>query len=547
MVKFITAREAAEKIPDDCTLAAAGMGLSGWAEEIACAVRDRYRETGHPAGLTLRQGGAIGDWGFGTGFFGWDRSPRPEKDTAHGSRGVTRFGEAGPGLITKWVSGHIGSAFTLCEQVTKNQIACHCIPQGVAMNLWREIAAGRPGLITKVGLGTFVDPRQEGGRMNAAAEGNAAELLTLGGEEYLFYPAFRVDVALLRGTIADEKGNISFTHEGLLNEGLAVAQAAKNSGGIVIVQVEYLAKAETLPPNDVRIPGALVDYVVQARDPMSCWQAEGDYWEPSFSGQFRRPLSSIAPLPLTERKVICRRCAMELRPGALVNLGVGVPADVSKVVAEEGFLEKMTLSTECGIVGGVPSAHPSFGLAYNPEMIMTPNEMFDMLDGGCLDLTCLGIGEIDEEGNNNVSRMGKRLIGPGGFINITRATKKVVFAGTMLSHAKFRIGDGKLMILEEGDIQKLIPHVTQITFSGKYAPDDQEILYVTERAVFRLLHHRMTLCEVAPGIDVERDVLAHMGFRPDISPDLRLMDPGIFTEHWGGLGRYLGGQAQQGR
>ncbi len=540
MAKFITAQEAAKLIPDGATVGVAGMGLSGWAEEVACAIRDSYRETGHPKALHLKQGSALGDWGYGNAFVGWNRSKReggPDKE--HGNRGATRLGEAGPGLVKKWTSAHIGSAFTLCDQARNNELESYCLPQGVIINLWREIGAGRPGLLTKVGLGTFVDPRVEGGRMNACAKDELVKVVNFEGEEYLFYPGFKVDVAILRGTIADENGNISFARESVINEGFAVANATKNSGGIVIVQVEYLAKKETLPAKDIKIPGTLVDYVVQARDPKSCWQAEGDYWEPSFSGEIRKPLTSIEPLPFDERKVICRRCAMELKAGDLINLGVGMPADIAKVVNEEGLIDQVTMSTESGMVGGVPSALPSFGSAYNPEAIITPNEMFDLISGGGLNMTCLGIGEIDKDGNNNVSRMGSRLTGPGGFIDISSTTPKVIFAGTLVGKAKVKVGDGKLEILEEGTIRKFVDQVGQITFSGKYAPDDQEVLYVTERAVFKLIDHKLTLIEIAPGIDLEKDVLDQMGFRPEVSPDLKTMDPALFEEHWGKLGETL--------
>lgn len=539
MAKIITAGQAARLIPDGATVGLAGMGLSGWAEEIACAVRDSFRETGHPCGLNLKQGAAIGDWGYGNGFDGWDRSPLPEPDKEHGARGVTRFGEAGPGLVTKWTSAHIGSAFTLCDMARREQVESYCLPQGVIINLWREIAAGRPGLITKTGLGTFVDPRVEGGRMNKCAKDEIVKLIDFNGEEYLFYPSFKCDVALLRGTIADENGNISFEHESVINEGFSVAAATKNSGGIVIVQVEYLAKKETLNPKDIKIPGVLVDYVVVAKDPKSCWQAEGVYWEPSYSGHIRIPLNSIEPLRFDERKVICRRVAMELRRGDLVNLGVGMPADVAKVVAEEGYIDSVVMSTESGMVGGVPSALPSFGSAYNPEAILTPNEMFDLVSGGGLNMTCLGIGEVDGDGNNNVSRMGSRLTGPGGFIDITRATHKVIFAGNLVGKAKLRIGDGKLTVVEEGTIRKFVDKVGQITFAGQTKPEDQEVLYITERAVFRLIDHRMTLVEIAPGVDLRKDVLDQIGFQPVIADDLKTMEPGIFFEHWGGLGEYI--------
>lgn len=518
MAEFITAMEAAKKIPDGATIGVAGMGLSGWAEEIGCAIRDSFRETGHPCDLNLKQGSAMGDWK---------------------ERGVTRLGEAGPGLITRWSGAHVGSAFTLRELAVKNQLQCHCLPQGVVVNLWREIGAGRPGLLTKVGLGTFVDPRNGGGKMNECTTDELVEVVQFAGEEYLFYKGFKLDVAILRGTIADENGNISFAHESIINEGLAVATAAKNSGGIVIVQVEYITKAGTLNPKDVKIPGILVDYVVQATDKAACWQAEGVYFEPAFSGQVKKPLAAIEPLPFDERKVICRRCAMEVQKGDVLNLGVGMPADVSKIIAEEGLLDEVTMSTESGMVGGIPSALPNFGSAYNPEATIEHGAMFDFIDGGGLNMTCLGIGEIDEAGNNNVSKFGPRLTGPGGFINITQATPKVIFCGSLVGKAKVKVGDGKIEILEEGTIRKFVKEVEQITFSGQYAGDNQEVLYVTERAVFKLINKKVTLIEIAPGLDLEKDVLSQMDFRPEIAEDLKVMDEGIFREEWGGLKNYM--------
>jgi propionate CoA-transferase len=517
-MKFITAIEAAKLIPDGATVGLAGMGLSGWAEEVACSIRDSYKETGHPCNLNLKQGSAMGDWK---------------------ERGVTRLGEAGPGLITRWSGAHVGSAYTLRDLAVKNQLQCHCLPQGVIVNLWREIAAGRPGLLTKVGLGTFVDPRIEGGRMNECTTDSLVELVEFMGEEYLFYKSFPLDVALLRGTTADENGNISFEHESIINEGLAVATAAKNSGGIVIVQVEYLTKKGTLNPKDVKIPGILVDYVVIATTKDACWQTEGVYYEPSFSGQIKKPLAAIEPLPFDERKVICRRCAMEIRKGDVINLGIGMPADTAKVVAEEGFIDEITMSTESGMVGGVPSALPNFGSAYNPEATLEHGAMFDLIDGGGLKMTCLGIGEADQYGNINVSKFGPRLTGPGGFIDITGATPKVIFCGTFMGKAELKVGDGKLVIEKEGTIRKFLKNVEQITFSGKNAHIRQTVLYVTERGVFSLLDGKMTLIEIAPGINLEKDILARMDFMPEIAKDLKLMDPGIFCEAWGGLGKYL--------
>lgn len=541
MAKFITAKEAAALIKDGASIGVAGMGLSGFPEEVACAIRDRFKESGHPKALELHQASAMGDWGVGNSFDGWDKNPRetplgPEA----GVRGLSRLGEAGPGLVAKWTGAHVGSAYALRDLAVNNKLESWCLPQGVAVNLWREIAAGRPGLLTKVGLGTFVDPRLEGGRMNECTKDNVAELVEFGGEEYLFYKSFPLDVALLRGTVADENGNISFMHEGIINEGLAVASAARNSGGIVIVQVEYITKNDTIAPKDVKIPGILVDYVVEATDPMACWQTEGRYFEPAFSGQIRRPLKAIPSLPLSERKVIARRCAAEVKEGYVLNLGVGMSADVGSILAEEGYIDRVTMCCESGMVGGVPCALPNFGSSYNPEAVVDHGSIFDIISGGGLDMTCLGMGECDEEGNVNVSKFGPRLTGPGGFIDITNATPKVVFCGTFMGKAKLAVGDGKLSIVSEGKVKKMVKAVEQITFAGKYIKPGQDVLYVTERCVMRLMDGKMTVTEIAPGIDLEKDVLANVDFELAVSPELKIMDEAMFREKWGGLDKVFG-------
>ena len=540
MAKFITAKQAAQLIPDGASVGVAGMGLSGWPDELGCAIRDEYRETGHPCNLFLHQGSAMGDHGYGNQFIGWDKQRRAEGDEMPtGVRGTSRLGEAGEGLVTRWTGAHVMSADALNALAAQGTSTGNCLPQGGAGTRWREIAAGRPGLLTKVGLGTFVDPRLEGGRMNPQTQEDIAEMVSFGGEEYLFYKSFPLDVALLRGTVADEKGNISFMNEGIVNEGLAVASAAHNSGGIVIVQVEYLTKADTIPPKDVKIPGILVDYVVQAKDPMACWQAEGVYFEPAFSGQIRKPMGAIPRLPLDERKVIARRCSMEVASGGVLNLGVGISASVGNILAEEGCLDRVTMASESGMIGGVPCPLPNFGSSYNPECTLEHNASFDIIDGGGLDMTCLGLGECDEDGNVNVSKFGSRLIGPGGFIDITNATPKVVFCGTFLGKAKLQVGDGRITILQEGSVKKFLRHVQQVTFAGRYTKKDQEVLYVTERCVFRLKDGKMVLTEVAPGIDVEKDILAQMDFTPVVAQDLKTMDSGIFCEQWGGLAEIM--------
>ena len=521
MAKFITAREAAALIPDHATIGCGGQGLAGWPEEIGLAIRDHFAETGHPCDLNVKQGCAMGDWK---------------------ERGITHLGEAGPGLVTKWSGAHVGSAFALRDLAAENKLELYCLPQGVIVNLWREIAAGRPGLITKVGLGTFVDPRVDGGKVNDLAKQQGedlVELVNFNGEEYLFYKGFKLDVALVRGTTADENGNITMEDESLINEGYSIAAAAKNSGGIVIAQVKYVAKNGTLNPKDVRIPGVMVDYVVQATDIKYHWQTEGEEYDPSFAGRIKKPLDSIGTMPFDERKVLCRRCAMEVEKGYVINLGVGIPADMAKILNEEGYLDCVSTSTEVGNFGGVSSALPNFGAAYNAEASVEHGYMFDFIDGGGLNMTCLGLGEVDSDGNNNVSFLGKMVTGPGGFINITQATPKIIFCGTFMGKAKLKVGDGKLEILEEGTIKKFVKKVKQITFAGQYTGKDQTVLYITERAVFQLIDGKVTLIEYAPGLDVEKDIIANMDFRPEISPDLQVMDPGIFCENWGGLGKYI--------
>jgi propionate CoA-transferase len=518
MAKFITAAEAALLIPDHATVGVAGMGLSGWPEEVAVAIADRYKATGHPCDLTMKQGSAMGDWK---------------------ERGMTRLGLEG--LVTKWSAAHIGSAFAMNDLVRANKMACHCLPQGVIVNLWREIAAHRPGFFTKVGLGTFVDPRLEGGKMNEVTTEDLVEVKELNGEEYLFYKSFPLHVALLRGTTSDENGNITFEKEGPINEGLVVAQAAKNSGGIVIVQVEYSAQKGTLHPKDVKIPGALVDYVVVATDQNACWQTEGVYYEPAFAGNIKKPLDALPSISLSERKVIARRCAVELKKGDIVNLGVGIPSDVASVIAEEGQIDSIILTTESGAFGGVPASLPNFGSSYNAECNIDHGSMFDFYDGGGVDVAILGLAQADEQGNINVSKFfipgfGARLTGPGGFINISQSSKKVIFAGSFVAKCKEEVKDGELHILQEGKDKKFIKEVEQVTFSGKYAAKgSQEILYITERCVFRLLRGKMTIIEIAPGIDLQKDIIDQMDFVPEVASDLKLMDSDLFQEKWGGL------------
>ena len=394
------------------------------------------------------------------------------------------------------------------------------LPQGVISQLFRDTAAGKPGLLTHVGLGTFVDPRHGGGKINDRTTEELVELLTLGGKEYLFYKAQPVHVAIIRGTTADANGNVTMEREALTLEALAIAMAAHNSGGIVIVQVERVAECGTLNPRQVKIPGILVDCVVVAEKPEYHMQTFAEPYSAAFAGELRVTLSAMAPMPLSERKIIARRALMELRPDDVVNLGIGMPEGVANVAAEENLLDLVTLTAEPGVIGGLPAGGLNFGAATNADAIIDQPYQFDFYDGGGLDVAILGLAQADRRGNLNVSKFGNKLAGAGGFINISQNARKVVFVGTFTA--------------DKGATRKFVHEVEHRTYSGEYAARrGQEALFVTERCVFRLVladgESGLELIEIAPGVDVERDVLAYMDFRPAISADLKLMDARIFA------------------
>ena len=512
--KLISADQAAGLIQDGATVGATGFGLACWAEEVAQALERRFVESGHPQNLTLVHASAIGDWK---------------------ERGTTRLGKEG--LIKRWIGAHIGSSANMSRLVAEGKIEGYCLPQGVIVQLYREIAAKRPGLITKVGLGTFVDPRLDGAKMNSKTQEEIVKVVNFEDEEWLFYKTFPIDVALIRGTTVDEHGNLTMEKEGVLMEALPLAQAVKNNGGIVIVQAEYLAKAGSLHPKQVKVPGILVDYVVVAGQQDSCWQTEGLYFNPAFSGDMKISLSGIPELPMDERKIIARRAAMELSPNTVVNLGVGIPSDVAAIAAEENATHLMTLTTEAGGVGGVPASIPHFGHAYNAEAMVEHHSQFDYYDGGGVDVAFLGLAQADRQGNVNVSKFKGRAMGCGGFINISQNSKKVVYCGSFTAGGlEVTARDGKLEIVKEGKGKKFIEQVEQVTFSGEYARKvKQPVLYITERAVFVLTEDGVTLTEIAPGVDLEKDVLAQMEFKPRVAADLKLMPAEIFLPQWGQL------------
>jgi propionate CoA-transferase len=510
MAVFMSADEAVALIKSGQTVATSGFVGMGHPEELSFAMEKRFLETGQPRDLTLTFLASQND-----GKSNW---------------GLNRWGKEG--LIRKVVSGHWGLQPDIIRLAVEEKIEAYNLPQGVVAHLMRAIAGKKPGILTHVGLGTFVDPREKCGRLNSISHDEYVRLMEIDGREYLFYKSYPVDWAIVRGTSADENGNISIEREAISLEFLLLALAARGSGGKVIVQVERKVKAGTLHPMMVKIPRVAVDIVVVAK-PENHWQVPmAEAYNPALCGEVRIPLSEVAPLPLDERKVVCRRCAMELIPNAVVNLGIGMPPGVGVVCAEEGISDLMVMTVEPGVVGGVPLGGLYFGSAINPEALVDHSNMFDFYDGGGLDLAVLGMAEMDQSGNVNVSKFGPRIAGAGGFINISQSAKKVVFCGTLTASGfKFEIGDGQLKVLKEGKIRKLVQKVEHITFSGDYGrTSGQKILYVTERAVFELKPEGVTLVEIAPGVDLEKDILNQMEFKPHISADLKQMDPRIFSE-----------------
>ena len=514
MSKIMSAREAIESyIYDGMSLGFSGFLGSAHAEEVTKQIGESFLETGHPQNLTILYAAGQGDGA---------------------QLGLNHLGEEG--LLRRVIGGHWGLVPRLQKLALENKLAAYNLPQGVISHLFREIAAGRPGVLTHVGLKTFVDPRLEGGKLNDAAResGDLVELLQIGGEEKLLYKAVPVDIAVIRATYADTAGNCTMEHEGVTTEALSIAQAAKNSGGKVIVQVKKVVEYGTLDPRLVKIPGIYVDAVVVASDE-NHKQTYGTYYNPAYSGECRVPVDSLAPMALDERKIIARRAAMELVPNAVVNLGIGMPEGVASVAAEEG-LQGMVLTTESGTIGGIPAGGKDFGVTTNADCILDEPYQFDFYDGGGLDVAFLGLAQMDRAGNINVSKFGPKIAGCGGFINITQNARKVVYCGTFKAGGlKLGVSNGELQILSEGKVKKLIDQVEQVTFSGEYSKDNgQQVLYITERAVFKLTDQGVELTEIAPGVDLERDILAQMDFVP-VMKDVKLMDQRIFQNQLMGL------------
>ncbi|MBV8184953.1 MAG: 3-oxoacid CoA-transferase [Hyphomicrobiales bacterium] len=504
-MKVISADEAAKLVRNgDHVLVSGSGGGHAIPEAVLESIEKRFRESGTPKDLTLVHVVGLGD---------------------RATKGAARF--CHEGMLRRSITSALIDSPAMIELAFADKIESYTLPQGVLSQLMREMAAGRPGLITRTGLHTFVDPRQGGARQSPSAKDDLVEVMTIDGEEYLRFRPFPLDIVFLRGTTADEVGNVSMEHEAIFGEMLSTAQAARRAGGIVVVQVKRLARRGTLPAKNVKIPGILVDYVVV--DPEQRQTYATDY-SPAYAGELRVPAHALKRLPFDHRKIVARRAAMEIEPGAICNLGAGISTGISAVAAEEGILDHIVLTNEQGFIGGAPLTGVDSGASQNYDAIVDQPYQFDFYDGGGLDIAFLSFAEVDPKGNVNISRFGSKIVGIGGFINISQNAKHVVFSGTFTSGGlEVKSGDGTLFIAKEGRHKKFVGGIEQVCYNGEFAArEGRTAIFVTERAVFRAVDGTLELIEVAPGIDLDRDILSQMAFCPKVAGDLKPMDARLF-------------------
>lgn len=511
---IITAEEAAALVKDNDVITSMGFVASNLPEALYNALEKRFVETGSPKDMTLFYAAAQGN---------------------RDGSGADHFAHVG--MLKRVIGGHYNMAPKLGQMIIENKLEGYNLPQGTLSQLYRDIAGHKVGTITHVGLNTFADPRIEGGKLNSITKEDIVEVVNIAGQERLLYKPLKFDIGFLRGTYADEQGNVTLDREVAFLEATSVAQAVKNSGGKLIVQVEKVVTNGSLDPKLVKIPAIYVDYLVVAKDYSEHQQCQGCAYDGAMTGDFRVPLSSLEYPPLSAKKIIGRRAAMELKANTVVNLGIGIPEFVSMVANEEGIGDYMTLTVEAGPIGGVPQGGPKFGGSVNAQAIIDQPYQFDFYDGGGVDFAFLGLAQADKDGNINVSKFGPRIAGCGGFVNITQNAKRVFFCGTFTADGlKTKVSGGKLIISQEGVERKFIDTVEQITFSGKYASKTgQPVMYITERAVFELRPDGVYLTEVAPGIDVKTQVIDLMGFVPKTDGTPKLMDTRIFSDALMGL------------
>ncbi len=505
-VKIIDVSEVAGMIKNGASIVTAGFVGCAHPEYLTETIGNHYLKTGEPKDLTLIYAAGQGDGEH---------------------RGLNHF--AHEGMVSRVIGGHWGLAPSLGKLTLSNKIEAYNFPQGVICHLFREIAAGNPGRITKVGLHTFIDPRFGGGKLNNKTKQDLVEIIEVDGEEMLFYKAFPLDIALLRGTYSDSYGNISFEREVISGEVLSIAMAVKNKGGKVIVQVEEMVDDYSRDPKSIQIPGIFVDAIVLSNSGNHSQTYATDFND-KYTKQGNISSIQLPQLPKGPRRYISKRAFQEIPDGAVVNLGIGLPEGVAQIAMEEGALEKMTLTVEAGPIGGVPASGLNFGASTFPHAIIDQPYMFDFYDGGGLDIAFLGMAETDRNGNVNVSKFTGRIAGAGGFINITQNTSTVIFVGTFTAGGlNVEFESGKLRILKEGKFDKFVEKVEHLTFNGKYAYEHgQKVMFITERAVFKLIDSGLEIIEIAPGIDLEKNILGHMSFKPKISKDLKIMPQEIF-------------------
>ena len=531
MAKVITAAEAAALINDNDVIGAATFGAAGVPESIMKAIEKRFLETGHPKDLTYIHAAGSGDF------------------TPHVSRGEDCLMHEG--LMTKWIASHVGCSKKTQKYLSEgDKIAGWNLPLGTILQIFKEQARGVNFCLSKIGLDTFVDSRQDGGKITKAAfdldEQWVEYIPDFRGEEWLLYKGWPLTVGFMRGTYADEDGNISIQKEHYNLEMLTVAQAVRACGGKVFVEVERIVEKGTIPPKSVKVPGLYIDYIVvmDEKDIPNKVVAVGGPYNPCMSGELKMPMgnSGSQPLPFDGIKVICRRAAMEFKAGIKANLGLGMPQSVGNIMDEEGVSKDITLISESGNIGGVPAIGPLFGSHYNVEASSDQGDHFNMFDGEGLACVGFGLSEVDPTGAMNTSILNGTVIGVGGLMNIASTAKKSVVLGTFTAGGiKTSVRDGKMVIEHEGKFKKFVNQIKQSSFSARRAvADGKEVIYITERAVFEATADGLLLTEIAPGIDLQKDILELMEFKPILPKGgPKLMPAEIFQETWGGLKNYF--------